>query len=258
MLRRFAKALYSGLLMLSLASLLISQSAMAEGVKLRIVTQDFPPYAERVDGKVTGIATEIVLMVCHKMQAHCDIKLLPWRRAILELRQGSAHAGFVMGITPERKQWLHFSEPIFHSEYGFFSRIDSGFRYQQPSDLEGYTIAVYGPSSTSHSLEKLVGKVKQATIVIRPDDRDGFRQLPRGRVDAVYSNYHVGLRMISRSAINGVHYAGKHRDIEYVVGFSKRVVSPDVVAAFNRAYEELDAEGAFQWTKDPEKVASID
>ena len=214
-------------------------SVCADNRKLRFVTQDFPPFSELQGDAVTGIASDIIQSVCHEMSVECDISLLPWRRALLELRQGTADAGYVMGKTENRKQWLYFSEPFLESEYGFFARLDSGFKYQKPADLDGYTIATYGPSKTSESLEQLVLAANNVNILIRPDDREGFRQLASGRVDLVYSNYEVGIKMIEKSAIRGVHYAGKHRNVKYYVGFSKVTVKPEVVEEFNQQLANL-------------------
>lgn len=230
-------------LSLMLAVLLITSAVSAQPKPLRFVTQDFPPFSYIEDGQVAGPAAEIVRLTCIHMQIECSFTLLPWRRALKELRQGRFDGAFLIGWNKPRSEWLSFSEPVLTTEYGLFVRKDSALQYTQPEDLAGLTIAVYGPSNTSHSLQRLAKQTPDITIVERPDDENGFRQLPLGRVDAVYSNRDVGWAIIKRWQLDNIRYAGRHRSLNYFVGFPMKHVSEAQVESFNQTYRHLLREG---------------
>lgn len=206
---------------------------------LTFVTQDFPPFSYLEQGRVAGPAAALIRRVCQEMAVTCAIELLPWRRALLKVEQGAYQGVFLVGWNPERSAWLHFSPPLIKTEYGFFVRDSNPLVYRQPENINGYRVAVYGPSNTSSSLEKLSQQVAGVKVVLHHDDDTGLRQLAIGRVDAVYSNRDVGRAMLERLGIQGIRYAGSHRQLSYYVGFAKAYVAPSQVAAFGQAYLKL-------------------
>ena len=195
-------------LCLVLSCLMGTVSSSANSHTLRLVTQDFPPFSYLDKGKVAGPAAELVRLVCKEMSVQCELDLLPWRRAMKSLRMGAYEGAFLIGRNQQRSTWLHYSPALISTEYGFFVSASNPLKYSRPTDINGYSVAVYGPSNTSHSLEKLSINVKGMKIVMRPDDEPGFRQLEVLRVDSVYSNRDVGKAMIKRLGIKGVRYAG--------------------------------------------------
>lgn len=67
-------------LALSLLALLFgSQVASASGIM--VVTEELPPYNMTVDGKLTGMATEVVQAVLDEVGEGARIQSMPWARA---------------------------------------------------------------------------------------------------------------------------------------------------------------------------------
>lgn len=209
---------------------------------LHLVTQEFPPFSYQQNGVISGLAPTLVQRICAEMQRECTMEIMPWRRAQEAVRLGRFDGMFLIGHTPERERWLHFSPPIVATEYGLFVRADDPLQFRQPADLAGYRVAVYGPSGTSHSLEALSREVA-IEINLYPDAEPGFRQLPVGRVDAVYSNRMVGEALITRLRLSGIRYAGRHRRLNYFVGFSRASVPAATVTAFAQAWQRLKHRG---------------
>ncbi|MCP4022581.1 MAG: amino acid ABC transporter substrate-binding protein [Desulfobacteraceae bacterium] len=218
----------------------------ASGQTLIFNTQDFSPFSYKIGIKVSGPCVEIVERVCEKNGFECTFKLLPWVRAQREVKIGQAHAMFAIGRNKTREDWLYFSPPILRTEYGFFVRSENPLQFSDISDIKGYRVGVYGPSNTSRSLEKIKEKVGNLSIDLRPDDESGFKKLSKGRVDAVFSNKDVGFALISKMKLENIRYAGKHRELNYYIGFSKEFNDKQVVDQFNIAFMELYRDGTIK------------
>ncbi len=229
--------------LLSLLMLFMTTIVNANAAQLKFNTQEFAPFNYTIDGKVSGPVVEIINTACNEANIQCPIRSLPWRRAQKMVKQGKAHALFVIGRNKAREKWLHFSCPIMETEYGFFVKKDNSLKYSSPKDIEGYTIGVYGPSNTSHSLTQLVKKSKNTKIEITPDDESGFRKTSFKHIDAVFSNRDVGHALIAKIGIKNLRYAGAHKKLKYYIGFSKKNTDQETLNRFNAAYRKLHKRG---------------
>ena len=212
-------------------------------------TQDFAPFNYQIDGVVSGPAAEIIRQVCQEMEITCTFQLLPWKRAQEEVRAGKANAMFVIGWNEKRAKWLHFSPPIMNTEYGFFVKDDNPLKYSQLSDIQGYTVGVYGPSNTANSLNKIKNEMEKTNlnpikIDMRPDDEAGFKKLSLGRLNAVFSNRDVGYALIGKLGLKGkIRYAGASRSLKYYIGFAQEHNDKAMLEKFDKAYLALYEQG---------------
>ena len=214
----------------------------------RFNTQDFPPFTYLIDGAVSGPAVEVINQVCASAGIQCSFRLIVWSRAQKEVESGAADALFLIGWNEEREKWLHYSPPFVETSYGFFVRSDDPVQYRTLPDVSGFTVGVYGPSNTSKSLEGIREdmvreNLQPISIDMRPDDESGFHKLSLGRVQAVYSNYDVGMAMIAKLGLGNIRYAGAHKSLKYYVGFAKDRVDETLVERFNQAFGELHRNG---------------
>ncbi len=223
-----------------------AQAGGTEKQEVIFVTQDFPPYSYIEDGQGKGFAVDMIRQSCEYLKWRCRIKFRPWVRALNELREGQYSAGFLLGRNKEREDWLRFSQPVVSTEYGFFVNTTDSLEYKQADDLQGYRIAVYGPSNTSHALLRLAERSGGLEVYIRPDDTVGFLQLDAKRVDAVYSNREVGLAMIRRLELKDIRYAGADRSLNYYVAFPKAFTEEKLIDQFNFALEEMQLKGRLE------------
>ncbi len=206
-------------------------------------TQEFTPFSYLSGSDVAGPAADVIKLVCKTMGQEHKLALLPWTRAQQEVKDGKAHALFLIGWNAEREGWLWQSLPIVDTEYGFFVRNDNPLKYTGPEQLKDYSVAVYGPSNTSTTLDKI--KLQQASMAIEnsPDDDTVFRKLDGGRVMAAFSNRDVGMAIIKRLGLKNVRYAGVSSKLKYYIGFSKEYVTKETVEKFNAAYRKLSKSG---------------
>lgn len=218
----------------------------ADAADLVLNTQDFAPFNYEVNGVVSGPAADIIRRVCADVKINCILRLLPWRRAQQEVEEGKAQGMFVIGWNAARAKWLHFSPPLMNTEYGFFVRDDNPLKFQQNSDVKGYTVGVYGPSNTATSLERIKDEIKDLTIDMTPDDVAAFKKLSLGRVQAVFSNQDVGNDLMRKLGIANIRYAGRQQSLKYYIGFSQKATDQQVVEQFNAAFRTLHKKGVIQ------------
>jgi polar amino acid transport system substrate-binding protein len=159
---------------------------------------------------------------------------------------------FIIGWNEKRAKWLHFTPPIMNTEYGFFVKDDNSLKYAQHSDIEGYTVGVYGPSNTANSLNKIKvkmenEKLKPIKIDMRTDDEAGFKKLALARLDAVFSNRDVGHALIAKLGLQGkIRYAGASRSLKYYIGFAQEHNDKAVLEKFDATYLELYKRGVIK------------
>jgi len=232
-----------------IAFLWLAAPALAQPPSLRFTTQAFAPFDYEADGKVIGPATEIVAVACGRAGIACSFAQLPWARAQAEVREGRANGMFVIGWSKERAEWLHFAPPIMKTEYGFFVPASDRTEYRDLTDVQDWTVATFGPSNTSETLdglhERMIARqLRPVTIDMRPGGEDGFQKLALGRVNAVFSNRDVGLALATRLGLHAdIRYAGKSSELNYYVGFSKKYNDPTILARFDAAVTALAAAG---------------
>jgi polar amino acid transport system substrate-binding protein len=238
-------------------------ASQAWSQELKFTTQDFRPFNYEIDGVVSGPAADIIVKVCAEMQISCTFDLLPWPRAQQEVRNGQANGMFVVGWNKKRAEWVHFTPPIMNTEYGIFVRKDNPLKYNDLSDIQGYTVGVYGPSNTSNSLEQIRDEMKEKgldpiTIDMRPDDESGFKKLGLGRLDAVCSNRDVGYALIAKLGLqDNVRYAGATKKLKYYIGFSKEHNDPDILQRFDDALLKLYKQGVLHAILDQYGMGSV-
>ena len=230
---------------------LLVRTAAAEGT-LRFVTLEFAPFIYGENQQVAGPGRDVIEAVCEAASIDCSFDIYPWRRAQELMKSGDADGMMVIGRNPAREEWLHFSPPMFRTEYGFFVQADNSLSYQKASQIAGYRVGVFAPSNTATQLEGIRSAMEEAgmdpiQIDGHPDDAAGLRKLAVGRLDAVYSNRERGWGIVAAEALDGkVRYAGPHKAVLYYAGITKDYPHPHVVANFFETWRALFASGEAQ------------
>lgn len=206
---------------------------------VRFGTQEFAPYHYEVDEKIAGPLPELINAVCKKLQWECVHQSGTWAKIQAKAKSRQYDALYVLGKNTKREEWLDFSLPIVDALYGIFTHQTNMMTYEQPAQLAGLKVAVYGPSNTSRSLEKLMADARGMQIIIVGDDETAFKLLSQKEVDAVFSNLYVGEAIIRKLNLQNLRYAGNSHIVSYHVAFVKNRQSAKLRDRFNQAYREL-------------------
>lgn len=124
---------------------------------LHFATESLPPFNYEENGAPAGPMLEIIQAACNIAQLTCTAEIMPWRRAIALAENGRVDGVFSILLTESREKKFFLSDPIIRTSYSFFALKASAWEYRTPSDLNGMTIGVYGPSGTSETLQEIAG-----------------------------------------------------------------------------------------------------
>ena len=216
-------------------------------------TQDFPPLHYRLSpfsSRLYGPVPEAIRAACLLAELTCILRLYDdWGQAQRLVKSDRAHGMFLIGWNAERAKFLHRSMAVADAEYGFFVKQDDTLNFTDISDLNGYSIGVYAPSNVSRTLQNirlaLEGMGQRINITQTRDDKPLFHQLakPNSDINAVFSNKHSGLIVIKGEGLEGLKYTGPYKELQYYIGFSKRLVDRSLVDRFDQAFERLQEDG---------------
>jgi polar amino acid transport system substrate-binding protein len=116
-----------GLIGFFLLLMLVASSLLwAEETKIfRIYTEEFPPYNYQENGRITGIATEVVREIMRRVGHPDTIKLIPWKRAYRELLTDDNVALYSMTRLPARESLFRWVGPLVEYRLDLLERADA-------------------------------------------------------------------------------------------------------------------------------------
>ena len=226
---------------------------LASAKDLKLVAEPFPPYVGDVDVDGAPYSAEpfsdVLIAVCKKLVIQCSLEVYPWRRSIQMVNNGEADGIFPVARTRERERVFFFSEPLVTSASSFFVRDNSNFKFSKPSDLDGYTVAVYGPSAGSSIVEEILKSGSTGKEIIEVSNVRVLRKLSYGRYGEpnqglAVVNRDVGLYLIKTENLSGIKYAGDIKKVPLMIAFSRKQVSEEQFHEFNNALKELIRNGS--------------
>jgi polar amino acid transport system substrate-binding protein len=218
----------------------------------RFVTEEFFPFSYSVADPATGISrpggplVEIAELICERIQYNCSFEIHPWRRSLALAEQGAVDGIFTVIKSPEREQMFHITQMLVRSEYVLFSHLKTAFQYQEPEDLAGRTIGVYGPSGTSYVLSRVLEKAPGARMYMVTDNLQLLRMLNSERFGTdglALINEDVAQNLIATHGLS-IREAGHFKPISYGIGFSRKAVSEARFKVFQDALRHAVEDGS--------------
>ncbi len=217
---------------------------------MTFVMEPFPPFIVLDKGVASGPFPDVVRAVCAQIQAQCKFESLPWRRAYVMAEMGNVDGIFILVHTPEREKDFYFGDPVIQSAYALYTRKTSALNYAAAKDLSGYTIAAYGPSSTSSNAEEIAKHAPGMRLEIEVDNQAVIRKLDGGRYAepaAAFINRDVAQLMIAQQKIVTLRFAGEAKRVDYSIGLSRKRLTPEQAERFNGALRELIRRGTVKF-----------
>ncbi|MBN2791420.1 MAG: transporter substrate-binding domain-containing protein [Desulfuromonadales bacterium] len=100
---------------------LMFSSAPVFADTLILVTLQSPPAEYTENGQPAGRNIEITQAALRRMGYACEIKLVPWERALKMVKNGEADGIIDVAYNKERAEYLHYPEEVLYVEewYGF-------------------------------------------------------------------------------------------------------------------------------------------
>jgi diguanylate cyclase (GGDEF)-like protein/PAS domain S-box-containing protein len=151
--------------------------------QLRVAPEgNFPPFSFIESGKWHGLSADMVALLNDRTRAQFQILPAQNLDAILaDVRRGKVDIVTSLQQTPERSQYLYFTQPYFRVPTAIIVKADA-LEGRWPDSFLNKRVAVGNGYGVQKYLESNFPAVKLALVA---DDLDGMRKLSFGEVDAV-------------------------------------------------------------------------
>ena len=229
---------------LALCGALASFTAVAQDKPLQIGTDDWAPYEYAVDGKVTGLATEILTSVLDKMQIKYEAPAIyPWSRGEKMLGDGELSILYSGSKSDKRLQFAWFpAEPLIESKWVVFANKSEGLTYTKMEDLKDKSVGLvldYAYTPEFVAFVKASAKVEDA-----PRDEINLKKLAAKRIQFTVCEYAVGMALIKKLGLEKDLVAFTDAPIKstglYYM-FGKKITQQEPVDKFSAALKEFKA-----------------
>ncbi len=228
-----------------LATIVFASSVSAETILA--VTDDYPPFVYREDGKPVGVAIDIVRELFKETETEGTIRFYPWKRAYAMGLKNRNTLVFTMSRTPERESLFKWIGPLFTVKVGLYRlRKRSDIHVRTLEDAKRYYVGtVRGYASEKKLLNAgfEIGKNIDRTS----DEIKNVKKLLAHRFDLICSTdlvlaYYLrkeGHRLDETEKV--VTLSGQ---FDEYMGFNKET-DDSVVENFNKAFDRIKQNGVY-------------
>ncbi len=114
---------------------------LAEMNEITVVTETWPPFRiadETSDCEYSGIDVDLLKDIAERLNVTFTIRRLPWARCLVFMETGQADLITGLAYTPEREQYIHYSEmPYYQVSPAFFVPKGKGHLIKRYADHQG-------------------------------------------------------------------------------------------------------------------------
>jgi lysine-arginine-ornithine-binding protein len=222
---------------------------------VRIGTEGaYPPFNYVENNELKGFDIDIGKALCEKMKVTCTFVAQDWDGIIPALLAGKYDAIVAsMSITEERKKQIDFSKKYYNTPASFVASKDTKITDTSPASLKGKVLGAQGSTIHSNYLEDLYAKAGAEVKLYGKQDEANL-DLANGRLDAVLADKVVLLEWMNTKEGGCCKFVGaEYKDPKYFgegVGVGIRKGEPELVAMFNKAIDEILADGTYKKIND--------
>lgn len=156
----------------------------ARAAELTVYTEESAPYHYTKDGRVEGIATDMLRQACMRARIACDIQMMPWARAYAQTRHTPNTLIYSMVRNPEREKDFLWISPIATETMWIYGRPDSP-ALRSIADLKKVKTGVINGSSGVAFLHN--AGVPASAMDLANSTESNFRKLAADRIQFLVS-----------------------------------------------------------------------
>ncbi len=220
---------------------------------LRIVTEEFPPYNMTHNGKITGLATEVLQAVLKEVQMQGHIQSMPWARAY-EVAQGPETV-LIYSITrtPAREKLFKWIGVVAPADWCLFSLQHKPLTLSRLDDARARQVATVNQDVGEQFLVSkgfAIGQNLQSSAKYEFN----YEKLKLGRVDLWVSNTLVAAHLARQAGDDPAEVLHCAYPMAELSGDSNSMAfslkTPDeLVARFRTGLETIKKNGTFDALK---------
>lgn len=169
----------------------------ASDVELTAYTEEWPPYNFEQDGKVRGIAADLLRAACVRAGLTCAIEMVPWARAYHLARHEPNTIVYTTARKPEREDEFVWIGPIMNRITWLYGHPGSEKKVRELKDLTTTRVGIVRGEASQRDLE--AAGVPANSLVFEADNASVLRQFARHTIDVMVDT-EAGMAWNLRSA----------------------------------------------------------
>lgn len=231
-------------LLLMAGLLVLPAGVLAE--KLVFATSEWPPYVISENENPSGLNTETVRKLCQRLGFELEIQVLPWKRALLHIKEGKADALFAPRYTEERAKFMYYmSEPLNIEKTVILARKGSNMKISKIDDLKGKVVGVVRGYVYDPEFDKYQGFKRKD---FSKDDRQLVKKFTNNRIPLIADMDEKVSKYLCRQAGVEAETIYVLNETPSYIGFSKIIGEKGKTLAekFSQALRQLKEEGVIQ------------
>ncbi len=234
------------MLMLSLLVLPFATTAAAGELDgISYMTEEFPPLNFEKDGKITGIAVDLLDAVLKKAGASgsaADVQLLPWANGYKKVQEVPDTCLFSMTRTEARENMFKWAGPIIVSRIAVIAKKGSNVVIGSPADLSKYTYGVIREDVGMQMLQ--AAGVPESNLDITSNNDANIKKLDAGRINAWAYVEATAMALLKQAGLNPSDFETVYvlQESPLCYAFNKNTADSKV-EAFQKALDAVKAEG---------------
>ena len=173
---------------------------IAEHQKIRVNGDEWPPFGEK-SGKIVGISIDILKLATSRVGLEFEIVPGEWSEMLDMLKNNELDLAHDIVITPDRKKYIHFTEPYINMPNAIYVSKDND-DIRTIYDLSGKTVPVVKGYAVREILTTQYPDIRLISV-----DSKGSRKSAAAKADA-YIDALAAQYIIQKNLIGGLKIAG--------------------------------------------------
>ena len=103
---------------------------------IKLYTEDFPPYQINENGKLSGIAIDIINEIKKRVKDDISIESNDWDTSYNKALNSKNSGVFSTGRTKDRESSFKWIGPIGKTKYIFFTNVQNDYYIGNPDDID--------------------------------------------------------------------------------------------------------------------------
>ncbi|MCF6186592.1 MAG: transporter substrate-binding domain-containing protein [Desulfobulbaceae bacterium] len=212
-----------------------------------VFTEELAPVHYTENGKLSGIATEIVQAIFQEAGLRADIRSYPWKRTYQNALQNKDAFIYTINRTPEREELFQWIGPILPKRtYLYRLRSREDIEVTETADLKKYTTVVILGYALTRTLASQGLRTDKELIVTRTK-KNQMQVFLKGRADLITGNEYTLARAMQntgRSMADVVPVLLMSEKGYYLA--ANRQVNPELVERLRLANVKVQQRGLVQ------------
>ena len=239
-------------IIITVTTLAISTSLYASDIdKVKIFTENYPPYNMEVNGKLKGISVDILDAMMKEMGSSKtinDIKLKPWASGYKITLKKKNTMLFSTTRTDQREKLFKWVGPIVDTKIGIIAPKSKNIKINNAQELNNYKIG---------AVLKDIGEQLLQTAGVKKKNIDAiggknpvvlnFKKMGKGRIDMFAYETNVAMYGAKSFQIDSSDYEVVYtlKEAQLYYAFNKKT-DDKIVKAYQKALDKIKENGIYK------------